>query len=371
VAHDKIRVGIVGANPDRGWAARGHVPALRALDRFELVAVGTSRPETAERAARQFGAAHAFTDARALALHPDVDLVTITVKVPAHAELVQAALDAGKDVYCEWPLARTTAEAEVLATAARRAGVRTVVGLQARYALAIERARELIAEGYVGRITSVVVYAVRGKGATDVVPGWSAYTYEGEAGGGLLEVYGGHVLDAIEHMLGGVAELSASLSIQRPRHTVAESGATIDVTSPDHLLLNATLAEGAVLSAHVHDGKVGGSRVRVEIAGTEGDLAVFAGGGDDPLGGQLQISDLRLLGARGAGKWEELPRPGADAGIPAEAANVARLYAAFAAGREVPDFDAGVRLHRLLDAIRLSDARGATTKPPSLTRVTN
>jgi predicted dehydrogenase len=273
--------------------------------------------------------------------------VTITVKVPAHAELVQAALDAGKDVYCEWPLARTTVEAEHLATAARRAGVRTVTGLQARYAPAIERARELIAEGYVGRVTSVVVYAVRGKGAADVVPGWSAYTYDREAGGGLLEVYGGHVLDTIENLLGGVAELSASLSIQRPRHTVAETGAKIDVTSPDHLLLNATLAGGAALSAHIHDGKVGGSRVRLEIAGTEGDLAVFAGGGDDPLGGQLQISQLRLIGARSAGAWEELP----------------------------------VRLHRLLDTIRLSaetgsrqrveETRGATANPPDVTRVTD
>src|SRR6266851_2685269 len=74
--------------------------------------------ETAREAASKFGAAHAFTDARRLAEHPDVDLVVITVKVPFHLELAQAALAAGKHVYCEWPLARSTAEAQMLAASA-------------------------------------------------------------------------------------------------------------------------------------------------------------------------------------------------------------------------------------------------------------
>jgi predicted dehydrogenase len=63
-----------------------------------------------------------------------VDVVVITVKVPAHAQLVQAALAAGKHVYCEWPLARTTEEAESLVALARAAGVRHTIGLQARHA---------------------------------------------------------------------------------------------------------------------------------------------------------------------------------------------------------------------------------------------
>src|SRR4051812_27273034 len=134
---DRIRVGIIGASPERGWAAAAHVPALRALPQYELTAVGTSRPESAREAARAFGAAHAFTDARRLAEHPEVDLVVVTVKVRAHAELVGAALAAGKHVYCEWPLGLTTAEAEHLAASARTAGVHDAIGLQARYAPAI------------------------------------------------------------------------------------------------------------------------------------------------------------------------------------------------------------------------------------------
>jgi hypothetical protein len=118
-----IKVGVIGAGPDRGWARTAHVPALRALPQYEISAVGTTREESAREAARLFGAPHAFTDARRLAAHPDVDIVAVTVKVPHHAELIRAALDAGKHVLSEWPLALTTAEAESLAEEAGRAGM--------------------------------------------------------------------------------------------------------------------------------------------------------------------------------------------------------------------------------------------------------
>lgn len=345
-----IRVGIIGASPERGWALRAHVPALRHLPEYEITAVGTSRMESARQAAAKFGATHAFTDARQLAGHPDVDLVTITVKVPEHAELVQAALDAGKHVYCEWPLARTTGEAELLAKSARDAGVRNVVGLQARYAPAVRRARELIADGSLGRITSATLYAARGKGAGEEIPGWTAYTYDNSRGAGLLEVYGGHALDTLEFLVGDISDVSAMLSIQRPRHTITETGHQIEVTSPDHLLLNARLSNGSVASVHVHDGKAGESVARLEITGTRGDLTIVSEGSDDPMGVQLQISPLRLRGA-------ELPEP--DHAMPVEARNVAAVYAQLAedirtGNQRTPDFEEGLKLHRLLDAIRRS-----------------
>lgn len=365
----KIRVGIIGASPDRGWAARAHVPALLALpDSYGITAVATSRSESARAAARRFGAAHAFTDARQLAEHPDVDLVVVTVKVPAHAELVGAALAAGKHVYCEWPLARTTQEAAALARSARGAGVHHVAGLQARYAPAIAYARELVAGGRVGRVTSATVYAARGKGPGERIPAWAAYTLDRDNGAGTLEVAGGHTLDAVQYVLGGISELSASLSVQHPVHTVADTGGTVEATSPDHLLLHATLTSGAVLSAHVHDAKATDARTRVEISGTEGDLAIVSTGAAGPAG--VQIGELRLYGPGGSGgTWQELPVPGRyrqASGIDpaAEGFNVAQVYARLAldlhtGSRTAPDFDAGLRLHRLLDAIRLSTDTGA------------
>uniref|UniRef100_A0AAU2VN89 Gfo/Idh/MocA family oxidoreductase n=1 Tax=Streptomyces sp. NBC_00008 TaxID=2903610 RepID=A0AAU2VN89_9ACTN len=368
MAAKKIRVGVIGANPDRSWAARAHIPALTALPDYEITAVGTSRPESAREAARRFGAAHAFTDARRLAEHPEVDLVVVTVKVAAHAGLVGAALAAGKHVYCEWPLARTTEEAVALAQSAREAGVRHVIGLQARHAPAIAYARDLVAEGHVGRVTSATVYAARGKGAGERIPAWAAYTLDSDSGAGLLEIAGGHTLDALRYVLGDFRDLSASLSVQHPRYTVAETGETVEATGPDHLLLNATLGGGAVVSAHIHDAKVTDARTRLEISGTRGDLVITSTEAGGAAG--IQIDELRLLGTPApGGTLQELPIPGryrwASGTRPdAEGFNVAQMYARLAldlrtGSRDSPDFDAGLRAHRLLDVIRLSAATGA------------
>src|SRR5919107_4909672 len=91
----KIRVGIVGASASRGFASIAHIPALRALPQFEIAAVCTTRQETAEAAARIYGAPLAFSDPETLARHPEVDLVTVSVKVPDHYQPVMAAIEAG------------------------------------------------------------------------------------------------------------------------------------------------------------------------------------------------------------------------------------------------------------------------------------
>jgi predicted dehydrogenase len=108
---NKIRVGIVGANPSRGFASIAHIPALQVLADFEISAVCTTRQGSADAAARHYGVPLAFYDAEKLAQHTDVDLVTVSVKVPDHYQPVIAAIEAGKHVYCEWPLGRNTDEA--------------------------------------------------------------------------------------------------------------------------------------------------------------------------------------------------------------------------------------------------------------------
>ncbi|MVU76875.1 gfo/Idh/MocA family oxidoreductase [Nocardia sp. ET3-3] len=372
---DTIRVGIIGASPDRGWASRAHIPALSALPDFELTAVGTSRRESADRAARLFGVDHAFTDAHELASHPEVDLVVITVKVPAHAELISAALAAGKHVYSEWPLTRTTSEAEALVAATASAPGHHVVGLQARFAPAVLRARQLLAEGHVGEPVSATVYSSRGKGAGGRIPQWAAYTLERENAAGLLEVAGGHTLDPLQFLLGDLTELSADLAIRNPHNTVIETGERVRVTSPDHLLLNARV--GALpVSAHLHDAKLTNAHTRIEISGTEGDLVLAndtASGAPGLHAGGIQMSDLNLLASRGAGgAWQDLtpadPEP--IASLPVESRNVARLYARLAEDirtgeHTVPSFETGLRMHRVLDAIRRSAESGAREPLPA------
>src|SRR6516165_7675952 len=150
----KIRVGIVGVNPSRGFASIAHIPALQALPEFEITAVCTTRQDSADVAAKHFGIPLAFCDAAKLARHPDVDLVTVSVKVPDHYAPVMAAIEAGKHVYCEWPLGRNTDEAIRMRDAANRKGIRHAIGLQGQVSPAINYAKDLIADGYIGRALS-------------------------------------------------------------------------------------------------------------------------------------------------------------------------------------------------------------------------
>jgi len=141
----KIRVGIIGANPDRGWAAQAHIPALRSLSEdFEVTALSTSRRESAEAAGELFGVPLAFDNHQELVNSAAVDVVAVTVKVPYHLELATAALQASKAVYCEWPLGNGLREAETLAALAAKQGVLAVAGLQARSAPPVAYVRDLI-----------------------------------------------------------------------------------------------------------------------------------------------------------------------------------------------------------------------------------
>ncbi|GIG68458.1 Gfo/Idh/MocA family protein [Phytomonospora endophytica] len=351
-----IEVGIIGASVGAGWASRAHFPALNALDDYEITAVGTSRPASAREAAAHHGAAHAFTDATELAAHPDVDLVVVTVKVPAHAALVRAAIGAGKHVLSEWPLGLGLAEASALHTEADRAGIRHAIGLQARHSPAARRARELIDDGHLGRVTSITAHVTRGKGTGATTPAHNAYTFDRANGAGLVEVAGGHTLDLVEYLTGEITEVAAATAVQQDRLTVTETGETITATAPDHLMLHGTMATGASLSAHLQDAKLAEPHARLEISGTTRDLLLTTVPHGDMLAAQVQIGELALYEVDAPGKpWTPVAVP-ADTALPEQARNVAALYRALAAdlrdgGRRVAGFAEAERAHRVLDAV--------------------
>ena len=218
---DRIRVGIVGASASRGFASIAHVPALRALPQFEIAAVCTGRQETAQAAARHYGVRLAFSDPETLAQHPDVDLVTVSVKVPDHYRPVMAAIEANKHVYCEWPLGRDTDEAVRMLEAAQRRGIRHVVGLQGQMSPAINYAKHLVAEGYVGRVLTATMIGC--------APNWGAtidraYQAERANGANLLTITGGHQIDAMCYCLGEFRDLTAFAVSQRDRIQLAATG---------------------------------------------------------------------------------------------------------------------------------------------------
>ncbi|MGH8644013.1 MAG: Gfo/Idh/MocA family protein [Gammaproteobacteria bacterium] len=183
----KIGVAVIGASPlNPGWAVKAHIPAIQALPDYELRAVSTSQRESADAAAKAFGVA-AFDNPQELIAYSSVDLVTVTVKAPHHHALISAALDAGKMVLSEWPLGVNLDEAVDLADRAERAGVRTAIGLQARFAPSVRHARDLVAQGYLGEVlaTTLVGSGIAWGRETDRA---HAYMFDTKKGATLLSV---------------------------------------------------------------------------------------------------------------------------------------------------------------------------------------
>ena len=356
-----MRVGIVGLTPGRSWAARAHVPALRALPGYELSAVASSSPESARAAALALDIPRAHASVQDLVDDPDIDLVTVTVKVPHHRELVDSALAAGKAVYCEWPLGNGLADAEAMAESARRRGIRTAVGLQARSSPTVRYVRDLVRDGYVGEVLSTTLVGSAGSmGASD--PAHLVYLNDRANGANVLTIPFGHAVDALCWVLGEFHDISATLATRRPTYTVVETGETRHRDIADQVMVTGTLQTGVAGAAHYRGGASRATEFRWEINGTEGDLMVTA------PSGQMQATTLAIRGAREeSAQLVDLPVPDryrtVPADLPERAVNVAEAYVRFLEGPDVdepvPDFDTAVVRHRLLDAIERSAATGS------------
>lgn len=351
----KIGVGIIGANPARGWALNAHIPALRSLPQFELAAVSTSRKETAAEAAKVYGVSLAFDNHQDLLSRPEVDLAVISVKVPYHLELASAALQARKAVYCEWPLGNGLAEAEQLAAMAREFGVVARVGLQARSSPVINHVRQLLAEGYVGEVLSSSIVASVTNFCPEVIPA-SVYLLDRKNGASMLTIPFGHAVDAFCWCLGEFVELKATLATRYPEVRLADSGTTVNSTIADQISVSGTLQNGAVASIHFHGGKSRGPGFQWEINGTEGDLVI------EGSSGHIQMTPVNLKGARGAEKKVvDLPTPASCLWAPKETPegfpfNVAQAYVHVAedmmtGSEKAPTFDDAVMRHRMIEAI--------------------
>ena len=354
----------MGLSVSGRWAASSHLPALRALPGFDLVALATTRQSSADAAAAKYGVAKAFGDAREMVADPGVDVVVVSVRVPDHRPLVLEALAAGKHVYCEWPLGANTAEAEELLAAAERADVRHVIGLQAHTHPAVERARELVREGSLGRVLSASLVGCSAAVGGERVPESIAWGVDVRNGMNLLTVPVSHSIDPFLSIVGELEDVSARLATGTPHPTVTETGERLYATAPDQVVAHGNLVSGGLASIHFQGGTTGRNATEIRVYGTDGLLVLRA----DGVG--IQRAPLELSVARFDGPLEpvELPR---DPAIPEGAAeNVARLYLRLAAAIRdgspaQPGFSHAVRRHRLLDALAAASASGVRQPVPS------
>ena len=362
---DDIRIGIIGANPSNGWAGRAHMPGLKAgVPGVDLAAVSTTRQESADEAAETFGAEHAFDDHRKMLERDDLDVIAVVVKLPHHYELAKDVIESGKNVYVEWPLGTTTAQAEELAALAKEKGVRTAVGLQARRSAEFLHIRKLIDEGYVGDVLSVDLTQF-GSGALSR-PLARTWMRDKAAGANPLTITFGHAIDLLMVAAGPFEVLSSMVTTQVHEWTASDTGEKLSVDSPDDVRIAGKLRSGAAASVHVAQVAGVNPGHRFVVHGTKGALMVTAAASPH-AGGQGT-----LFGAQGDGEFAEIKAPQSEwvtaNGLKGQSVNIGKLWASYAksiqdGGSDFdPDFDAAVQHHRFVDAVqRASDTGQAQT----------
>ena len=288
----EIGVGLISV----GWMGKLHSRAYQAIPlvypelkiRPRLVHAADTAADRAEYARDVLGYAKGSTDYRAVLADPDVDIVSICAPNLLHKEIGIAAAEAGKPFWIEKPVGRDATDTAAVAEAARRAGVATSIGYNYRNAPAVERARQLIAGGELGRITNVRAvffngYAAEPKGAL-------SWRFKKDlAGSGALGDLLSHVVDLVQYVLGPITQVNGLLSTihkQRPilpmgqatHFAVIENGELGDVENDDYAAALVRFSADSPAAGAV--GTLEASRVIVgpqcglgfEIYGTEGSV---------------------------------------------------------------------------------------------------
>jgi predicted dehydrogenase len=339
-----LRVAVVGL----GFGSV-HVAAFRQDPRCEVVALCSRQLERVESAARVLGVGRALTDWRALIASRDIDVVSLAVPARAQPEIGSAALEAGKHVLFEKPLADTLAGAEQLAAAARgQANVVTAIDFEFPEIPAFRGAKQSLTAGAIGTLRHVAVtwrietYSNRAKlDATTAVDTWKSET---AAGGGALNLFGSHVLYYLEWLFGPLKSVSAAL--ERP---------AADTRALDTLVtLSLVTRAGLPIVVSIATDAYQGSGHRVEIYGEGGTLVIENRSADYISGFELQTF-LRANDRASVGSRVEPSAAVSDGRVLATAAVVRRFVDGIQKGRaSAPDVMDGLRVQRLMDAVQRS-----------------
>jgi predicted dehydrogenase len=366
----RLKTAVIGT----GFVGRVHVEAIRRLGDVELVAIADQDDDLAHRFAQQLGVDRSYGDYRRLLDDPEIRAVHICVPNSLHYEIAKAALQAGKGVLCEKPLAASVAEATDLVALAAKYKVVNATSYNLRYYPLVQHMRRLVATGEIGDIL-----AVQGTYSQDWLFYETDYNWrlEPEAGGKsrAMADIGSHWCDMVEYVTASpISSLCAELQTfhatrkkpKKPIETYAgkllqpEDYVDVPIHTEDFgaiLLRLGDRARGALTINQVAAGRK--NRLLLEIYGTKRGLT-WDGENPNQLwigrrdgNNELVVKDPSLLEAQ-ARPYADLPGGHAEGYGDTFKQLFRRFYAAIrnpSEPAEVPSFAAGLRQLQLIDAV--------------------
>ena len=346
-----LRVGVIGV----GMGAAVHVPVLVHMPETELIAVCARRTGRAIAVAAQYEVPLVTTDFRQVVNESSIDAVIIATPPHLHHQMVIAALEAGKHVLCETPMARSLAESRDMARMAVNAKVVAMVNYQTRFEPVRARIKSLLDSGYIGIPQAVNLTIFRSTLADPYSRPFSWHS-QLERGGGMLGSIGSHEIDSLRWWLGEVDSVAGIASTMVDRRIMADGSGMARVDADDNFAFVIRFVSGALGTVHVTTTSGVESGEEILLSGSEGMLIAQSGG--------------TLLGARrGESQLVEIElTPDLDTTLPKSTHPMMRptyrlLREWVAAIRDAsaspsPSFQDGAKAQELLDGVRRAGQPG-------------
>jgi predicted dehydrogenase len=352
-----VRIGIIGA----GFARTTQIPGFRDCMGARIAAIASRNREHAASVAKEFEIDHVANDWRELIAREDVDLVSVVTPPATHMEITLAALDQGKAVLCEKPMAMNAAEAQRMTEAAQKAGQLALIDHELRFLKSRRTMRSMLTSGAIGSVRHCnYVFRSDYRGVLDRP--WDWWSDE-KMGGGTLGAIGSHVIDSFRWILSTeISAVSCMLNTHIGERPDKTNGSLRRVTSDDEAKLHfrfadSSLTKNATGAAALSVVESGSYENRFEIYGTTGALMVEETG-------ELWHSPA------GSGSWRPVQVHQDPIAPGMRHASWSRGFAAFACnivealreGHDTVDgaatFTDGYKVQLVLDAARDSNARG-------------
>ena len=303
---ENIKVGIIGSG---GIARTAHMPNYQKIKQVEIVAVADINPETAQKAAQEFSVPHTFTDYEELLKINEIDAVSVCTPNAFHAAPSIAALQAGKHVLCEKPMAVNAQEGVAMVEAAQNADKILQIGLASRFTPQSEYLKRVIESGRLGDIYYGRAVSMRRRG----IPSWGVFIRKDMSGGGTLYDIGVHAIDHVVWLMGAPkpsAAFGAAMTKFGHRHDVINSWGPWDVENfnvDDFATGSVRFENGAMLTIESawasNIENIGGSF----ILGTDGGVHVIGNQIYEQRNGKLVETPLQLPSG-GSGHQIEIER---------------------------------------------------------------
>lgn len=401
-----IRLGIIGLSSSAvtSWASSAHLPYLlspRGRTKYTIAALCNSSVEAAKAAIQTYGLdgtqTRAYGSPEALAADPDVDLVLCCTRVDTHYALIKPSVEAGKAVYVEWPLTHDVESSRALADLVTKKGVRSVVGLQGQLTPIVQRMKEFVREGSLGKVLSSEVRASWGTLDRVAIKEGLSYFADRKVGGNVYMIGFAHskchplsgedfpvshthlltiflaVFDYVQVVLGEVTNLQPRFQLQRPEIKLLDNSGkqagTVTSDVPDLMIANGILSDptiaqnGATLNVRFRRGQPfkGEPGFTWHINCEKGEIRLISPTGSSLHANAYSVPVTLEVHDHATDEVRDIdwtwPAWQQENDLPLGSRSVARLYETFYADaveggpREYPDFADALKRHEQLHSL--------------------